>query len=90
MAFCPYRICPIGAHSDHQLGRIIDLAVDQGIHMAYRPKRSGIVEVRSLNFPTHAQWHINAVPDKPVHGIVLYLFISTDVYAIIISKSINT
>ena len=43
MAFCPYRICPIGAHSDHQLGRITGLAIDQGIHMAYRPKRSGIV-----------------------------------------------
>lgn len=73
MAFCPYRICPIGAHSDHQLGRITGLAVDQGIHMAYRPKRSGIVEVRSLNFPTRAQWHINAVPDKPEHDWADYL-----------------
>ena len=34
VSFCPYRICPIGAHSDHQLGKIIEL-VDQGIHMAY-------------------------------------------------------
>ena len=48
----------------HQLGRITGLAVDQGIHMAYRPKKSGIIEVRSLNFPTRAQWHINAVPDQ--------------------------
>ena len=22
VAFCPYRICPIGAHSDHNLGKI--------------------------------------------------------------------
>ena len=73
MAFCPYRICPIGAHSDHQLGKITGLAVDQGIHMAYRPKRSGIVEVRSLNFPTRAQWHINAVPDKPEYDWADYL-----------------
>ena len=64
ISFCPYRICPIGAHSDHQLGKITGLAVDQGIHMAYRPKRSGIVEIRSLNFPTRAQWHIHAVPDQ--------------------------
>lgn len=21
IAFCPYRVCPIGAHSDHQYGR---------------------------------------------------------------------
>lgn len=65
MAFCPYRICPIGAHSDHQLGKITGLAVDQGIHMAYRSKKSGIIEIRSLNFPTRAQWHINDIPDKP-------------------------
>ncbi len=64
MAFCPYRICPLGAHSDHNLGKITGLAVNQGIHMAYRPKRSGIVEVRSLNFSTRAQWHVNAVPEN--------------------------
>ena len=73
MAFCPYRICPIGAHSDHQLGKITGLAVDQGIHMAYRPKKSGIVEVRSLNFPIRVQWHINAVPDKPENDWADYL-----------------
>ena len=73
IAFCPYRICPIGAHSDHQLGKITGLAVDQGIHMAYRPKRSGIIEVRSLNFPTRAQWHINTVPDQPEHDWADYL-----------------
>ncbi len=73
IAFCPYRICPLGAHSDHQLGKITGLAVDQGIHMAYRPKKSGIVEVRSLNFPTRAQWHINAVPDKPENDWADYL-----------------
>ena len=67
VTFTPYRICPIGAHSDHQLGKITGLAVDQGIHMAYRPKRSGIVEVRSLNFPTRAQWHIHDVPEVCEH-----------------------
>ena len=30
-AFCPYRICPLGAHSDHQLGKITGLAIDKGI-----------------------------------------------------------
>ena len=64
ISFCPYRICPIGAHSDHQYGKITGLAVDKGIHMAYRPKTTGIVEIRSLNFSNRAQWHINAVPDQ--------------------------
>lgn len=73
VAFTPYRICPIGAHSDHQLGKITGLAVDQGIHMAYRAKRSGIVEVRSLNFLTRAQWHIHNVPEECEHDWADYL-----------------
>ena len=28
-AFCPYRICPMGAHSDHQLGKITGLAINR-------------------------------------------------------------
>ena len=73
VAFCPYRVCPIGAHSDHQLGKITGLAVDQGIRMAYDKKTTGIVEIRSVNFPTRAQWHIRAVPDHPQYDWADYL-----------------
>ncbi len=62
LAFCPYRICPIGAHSDHQHGKITGLAIDKGIHIAYRPKRNGVVEMNSLNFDKRAQWHISSTP----------------------------
>ena len=41
IAFCPYRICPIGAHSDHNLGKITGLAIDKGIHIAYSIKHNG-------------------------------------------------
>ena len=27
LSFCPYRICPIGAHSDHNLGKITGIAI---------------------------------------------------------------
>ncbi len=63
IAFCPYRICPIGAHSDHQYGKITGLAIDKGIHIAYKPKRNGVVEMCSLQFEKRAQWHIASVPD---------------------------
>ncbi len=62
LAFCPYRVCPIGAHSDHQHGKITGLAIDKGIHMAYRPKKNGVIELSSLNFEKRAQWHISSVP----------------------------
>ena len=64
LAFSPYRICPIGAHSDHNLGKITGLAIDQGIHFAYRPKQNGVVEVQSLQFPKRAQWHIREIGGK--------------------------
>ncbi len=62
VAFCPYRVCPIGAHSDHNLGKITGLAIDKGIHIAYAPKQNGVVEMTSLQFPKRAQWHIDFVP----------------------------
>ncbi len=62
LAFCPYRVCPIGAHIDHQYGKITGLAIDKGIHIAYRPKRNGVIEMSSLNFPKRAQWHISSTP----------------------------
>ncbi|MBQ1229895.1 MAG: GHMP kinase [Clostridia bacterium] len=64
-AFTPYRICPLGAHSDHQLGKITGFAIDKGIHIAYGPKQNGIIEIQSLQFPKRAQWHVASTPDSP-------------------------
>lgn len=64
VAFCPYRVCPIGAHSDYQLGKITGLAIDKGIHIAYSPKTNGVVELVSLQFDKRAQWHVKAVPEE--------------------------
>lgn len=64
ISFCPYRICPLGAHSDHQLGKITGLAIDKGIHIAYSPKSNGVVELVSLQFDKRAQWHVNSVPEQ--------------------------
>lgn len=63
-AFTPYRICPLGAHSDHQLGKITGFAIDKGIHIAYGPKQNGIIEIASLQFPKRAQWHIQSTPPQ--------------------------
>lgn len=64
VAFCPYRISPLGAHIDHQYGKINGLAIDKGIHMAYHPKQNGVVELQSLNFPKRAQFFVSAVPEE--------------------------
>lgn len=61
-AFTPYRVCPIGAHSDHQLGKITGFAINKGIHIAYGPKENGVIEIQSLQFDRRAQWHVEATP----------------------------
>lgn len=63
-AFCPYRICPLGAHIDHQFGMVQGFALNYGVHMAFGIKKGGIVELISLNFPKRVQFHVNSVPEE--------------------------
>ncbi len=64
-SFTPYRICPIGAHSDHQLGKITGMAIDKGIYISYGPKENGVIEIQSVQFDKRAQWHVLATPETP-------------------------
>ena len=64
LSFCPYRVCPIGAHSDHNLGKITGFAIDKGLTLAYSPKRNGVVEMASLSFEKRAQWHVDMTPSQ--------------------------
>lgn len=64
VGFCPYRISPLGAHIDHQYGKINGLAIDKGIYIAYSVKNNGVVELQSLNFPKRAQFHVSSVPEE--------------------------
>ena len=73
VSFCPYRVCPLGAHVDHQLGRITGLAIDRGIHIAYAPKQNGVVELVSLQFEKRAQWHVLGVPKEKENDWADYL-----------------
>ena len=73
LSFCPYRICPIGAHSDHQYGKITGFAIDKGIHIAYSPKQNGVIELVSLQFNKRAQWHVKSVPETKENDWADYL-----------------
>ncbi len=73
VAFCPYRVCPIGAHSDHQLGKITGFAIDKGIHIAYGAKQNGVVELTSLQFDKRAQFVVNQVPEEKQNDWADYL-----------------
>ncbi len=36
--YCPYRIAPVGAHSDYQHGLISGFAIDQGVEIKFLPR----------------------------------------------------
>lgn len=73
LAFCPYRVCPIGAHSDHNMGKITGLAINKGIYLAYSTKMNGVVELSSIQFEKRAQWHIHEVPPTKQNDWADYL-----------------
>ena len=40
LSFCPYRVCPVGAHIDHQKGNVTGFAINYGITIAYVPSNN--------------------------------------------------
>lgn len=48
--FAPYRICPLGAHVDHQHGLVTGFAFDAGIEFLFSSTDTGKVEMASLSF----------------------------------------
>ncbi len=48
--FSPYRICPLGAHVDHQHGLVTGFAFDSGIEFLFSATDNGKVEMASLSF----------------------------------------
>ncbi|MDZ7618158.1 MAG: galactokinase family protein [Patescibacteria group bacterium] len=59
----PYRICPLGAHIDHQLGHVTAMAIDRAVHVAYVPL-VGEVRLASLDFAGEAAFSLAEVPDR--------------------------
>ncbi len=57
----PYRICPLGAHIDHQLGPVTAMAIDRAVHLAYAPSGSREVRLRSLDFPGEVRFSLDAI-----------------------------
>ena len=58
----PLRICPLGAHIDHQLGIVTGMTIDQSILMAFAPSGDGSVRIESLNFEKEAGFDVGNVP----------------------------
>jgi galactokinase/galacturonokinase len=58
----PLRICPLGAHIDHQLGVVTGMTIDRAILLAFVPTLDGRVQIESLNFDRPARFGLEQVP----------------------------
>ena len=64
--FSPYRVCPLGAHVDHQHGLVSGFAIDKGVELLFAPSSDSSIEMRSLTFrgKISIDLNINAVSKK--------------------------
>lgn len=60
----PYRICPLGAHIDHQLGRVTAMAIDRGVYLAFAPSGSPEVRLQSLAYAGEVRFRVDQVPPR--------------------------
>lgn len=63
VVFAPYRICPLGAHIDHQLGHVTAMALDQGVSLAFAPHSDREAVLASLDFDGEVRVSLAQVPE---------------------------
>lgn len=59
--FSPYRVCPLGAHVDHQHGLVTGFAIDKGVDLWFNVREDGCVNLTSQTFEGDVSFDI----DKP-------------------------
>lgn len=62
--FVPYRICPLGAHTDHQKGIVTGFALNKGITLKYNETSDGSFNVHSCDFVGDAKFSYDEIPVK--------------------------
>jgi len=56
----PYRVCPLGAHMDHQLGEVTGIALDRALLMAFVARQDRLVAIRSRHFEGTAEFSLDS------------------------------
>src|SRR5690625_5496547 len=57
----PLRICPLGAHVDHQGGLVTGMALDSHVELVYAPSDDCYIRIQSADFPDEEYFHIDHV-----------------------------
>jgi galactokinase len=57
----PYRICPLGAHIDHQGGSVLGMTIEAYTVLAFIPIKKPEVKLFSLNFPGRVEFDFKRI-----------------------------
>jgi len=60
----PYRICPLGAHIDHQGGPVLGMTINACTLMAFHPGADSKVRIRSRNYPGKVAFDVADIPES--------------------------
>ena len=58
MVISPYRICPLGAHIDHQGGAVLGMTLDAGSVLAFEPSGGSRVKLHSTNYDSVVEFDL--------------------------------
>ncbi|RZF58896.1 GHMP family kinase ATP-binding protein [Sphingobacterium corticibacterium] len=62
--YSPYRVCPVGAHIDHQHGHVTGFALDHGVDFYYVPTETGVINLFSTDFEGQVLFAIETMPGR--------------------------
>lgn len=62
--FTPYRVCPLGAHIDHQHGSVTGFAINKGVTLEFDPAEDGEVNLISKNYSGTTHFNISDSPER--------------------------
>ena len=65
--FTPYRVCPLGAHIDHQHGPVTGFAIDKGVTLEFDITDNGNVSLVSKNFTGSTHFNVADNPERELN-----------------------
>lgn len=57
--FSPYRVCPLGAHVDHQHGLVTGFAINKGVDLWFNVRDDNLVKLSSRSFEGEVEFEID-------------------------------
>ena len=57
--FSPYRVCPLGAHVDHQHGIVTGFAINKGVDLWFNVREDSKVHLTSLTFEGDVEFDLD-------------------------------